>query len=261
MKIENGKRLKLTAFTLIELLVVIAIIAILASLLLPALSRSKESSRRAVCASNLRQCSLTLTFYTETYQRYPHQRSPMGKAIDLGQAVWCVPRAYLTNEWNEVVRLGVSPSYNFNAYNVRDGVIHDPRLLIFCCPDLFDPDHLPGPEGESFSMKYNYVGGASKWVNKPQFGSVTDPAYSPIKPEDPGSWTLMVDLLNYNDPPAANWEPLAHRERGGQPAGGNHLFHDGHVSWIKWSAGQNMRTNTYYTPENNYVWRRRLEAP
>src|SRR5207237_4017195 len=66
-------------FTLIELLIVIAIIAILASMLLPALGRSKKTSQRVLCASSLRQLNLANALYLDDFdQRFPaHKDGPV----------------------------------------------------------------------------------------------------------------------------------------------------------------------------------------
>ncbi len=55
--------MKKKGFTLIELLVVISIIALLLAILLPALGKAKESARRVVCRSNLRQLTIGCLVY------------------------------------------------------------------------------------------------------------------------------------------------------------------------------------------------------
>ena len=54
-----------SAFTLLEMLVVIAIVGILASLLLPALTRAKEQTRKARCVSNIRQITTAGLMYAD----------------------------------------------------------------------------------------------------------------------------------------------------------------------------------------------------
>src|SRR5687767_13162951 len=60
------------AFTLVELLVVIGIIALLISILLPSLSRARESANRIKCGSNLRQIAISVVAYaTEHRGKFP----------------------------------------------------------------------------------------------------------------------------------------------------------------------------------------------
>jgi prepilin-type N-terminal cleavage/methylation domain-containing protein/prepilin-type processing-associated H-X9-DG protein len=61
------KRPQRTGFTLIELLVVIAIIGILAAMVFPVFARARESARKAVCLSNVKNIALACQMYWSDY--------------------------------------------------------------------------------------------------------------------------------------------------------------------------------------------------
>jgi len=57
-------------FTLIELLVVVSIIMLLASLLLPALNKSKETARKSACAGNMKQLGTGILMYANDWNSW-----------------------------------------------------------------------------------------------------------------------------------------------------------------------------------------------
>ena len=64
---RNPRKRPRLAFTLVELLVVIGIIAVLVGILLPALSRARESAITIQCMSNLRQFAIADQMYVNQY--------------------------------------------------------------------------------------------------------------------------------------------------------------------------------------------------
>jgi prepilin-type N-terminal cleavage/methylation domain-containing protein len=63
-------------FTLIEMLGVITIIAILASLLMPALARTRATARQVECLSRQRQLGIAMTLYVKKNdQVFPAHRN------------------------------------------------------------------------------------------------------------------------------------------------------------------------------------------
>ena len=80
---SNGERAN-RAFTVVELIVLAGVIAILASMLYPAVCRTKLAARSAKCKANLHQLGLALRMYVDDFVTYPLLSSPIDPTRSTG---------------------------------------------------------------------------------------------------------------------------------------------------------------------------------
>ncbi len=69
--VRNWKSSPSKGFALVELLVVISIMFVLLGVLLPAVQMSREASRRAHCANNVKQLALAVQLFEISHRSYP----------------------------------------------------------------------------------------------------------------------------------------------------------------------------------------------
>lgn len=266
-------------FTLIELLVVVAIIALLISILMPSLTQAKEASRRAVCASNMRQMMTGIAYYVHDFHetwpntvRGSNRDGTAGKGESWTQGSWAMRiRPYLKDikpfycpDWDwgnfnlpfmQMYALQYPNSWGgFMTYGMSGGQTNDPSGTYRIGFGLFDPLFVKDSEIKAPSMSYLF---AETWGYAPGMGM----PYSYLAGAKGCGWSEeQTDVWGLIPGPARSIEVygLQFRHRKTAPVGLNFTFIDGHVSW---QTGEEMAKPLHwrvtgtgvYTPRSGFL--------
>ena len=198
----------------------VSIIALLVSILLPSLSKAKDSARAAVCKSNLHQVGLAVPMYFEAYNWYLPPYTNMyrlgGSGFESdGTSATINGVSYSTFRTHVLVRVWEEPGVNPSEPRDGDGFFgpylatrKDSTQMILGCPSLpTDGSKMVDlTYGGSISVypAYYYLSYGQNW----QAVTSGDADYGPLasaKIKNPSSLVFMCDSSGVGAPYVSSW--------------------------------------------------------